>query len=101
MAAGSVKTLVSGKTLTLVVTGDFKFDLYHEFRDAFSKTEKGIQLIIDLRHVTSMDSSAMGMLLNMKETLDRGDREIHLRSAPPHLLKLLQISRFDKKFIID
>lgn len=101
MASGSVKSLASGKTLTLVVAGDFKFDLYHEFRNAFMKAEKDTQLIIDFRGVSSMDSSAMGMLLNMKETLNRNDRDIRFSNAPPHLMKLFQISRFDKKFAID
>lgn len=98
--ASSIKTLVSSNTATLVISGDFKFDLYQEFRDAFESLNPGSAIVIDLRHASSMDSTAMGMLLNMKQKLDKGDGEIRITNVPENLLKLFLISRFDKKFDI-
>lgn len=98
--AASVKSIVSGDTTTLVISGDFKFDIYSEFRNAVEKIAADSRLILDLGRVTSMDSSAMGMLLNMKQTLGRRDREIRLVKVPDTILKLLLMARFDRKFDI-
>jgi anti-anti-sigma regulatory factor len=48
-----------------------------------------------------MDSSALGMLLNMKKYLNKQDREIRITNCGPTLKKILLIARFDKKFAID
>ncbi len=98
--AGSINSIVSGDTTTLVVAGDFKFDLYGEFRAQLGSVEAKSKLVLDLGKVTSMDSSAMGMLLNMKQSLGRGDREIRIVNAPDNILKLLLMARFDRKFEI-
>ena len=47
-----------------------------------------------------MDSSALGMLLNMKKTIDSQVKTIEISNCQPQLRKILQISRFDKKFDI-
>ncbi len=47
-----------------------------------------------------MDSSALGMLLNMRKHL--GDTApIRIANSRPQIKKILTISRFDKKFNID
>jgi anti-anti-sigma factor len=58
-------------------------------------------VIIDLRETDYMDSSALGMLLNMKKTLGESVSSITISNCRPQLKKILQISRFDKKFDID
>jgi anti-anti-sigma factor len=47
-----------------------------------------------------MDSSALGMLLNMKKTLEDKVTVFEITNCQPQLKKILQISRFDKKFDI-
>ena len=96
----TVQTLAGGSTVTLLIKGDFRFDIYEDFRAAYAGIEADKKLVLDLRQVGSMDSSAMGMLLNMKEHLGRGDGEIHIVNAPESVLKVLRIARFDKKFQI-
>jgi anti-anti-sigma factor len=98
--AAQIKSIVSGDTTTLVISGDFRFDLYTEFRSALEALDPKTKLILDLGRVSSMDSSAMGMLLNMKQTLGRGDREIRILNTPDNILKLLLMARFDRKFEI-
>ncbi|MBF0256233.1 MAG: STAS domain-containing protein [Gammaproteobacteria bacterium] len=98
--ASSIKSFTSGDTTTLAVSGDFKFDLYTDFRNAVDAVDPKSKLILDLGQVSSMDSSAMGMLLNMKQSLGRNDREIRITKAPDNILKLLLMARFDRKFEI-
>lgn len=96
----TVQTRSNGGNTTLLVQGDFRFDAYDAFRQAYAGIAPEQELEIDLRQVTSMDSSALGMLLNMKEQLKRRDGEIKLVNAPEAIYKLLAIARFDKKFQI-
>ena len=73
-----------------------------EFRDAYSDENTGHaqSYVIDLRETEHMDSSALGMLLNMRKHL--GDSApIRIANSRPQIKKILTISRFDKKFNID
>ena len=92
---------VDGTTLTIQIKGKFDFNLVQSFRQAYAQmSEKTIKVIIDLRETDYMDSSALGMLLNMKKTIDSQVETIEISNCQPQLRKILQISRFDKKFDI-
>ncbi|MBE0367317.1 STAS domain-containing protein [Pseudoalteromonas sp. MMG013] len=91
-----------GKTLTIQIRGKFDFNLVQSFRQAYAEVgEQTEKVVIDLRETDYMDSSALGMLLNMKKTLGDSIGSIHISNCRPQLKKILQISRFDKKFDID
>ena len=93
---------VDGTTLTIQIKGKFDFNLVQSFRQAYAQmSEKTVKVIIDLRETDYMDSSALGMLLNMKKTIDSQVQTIEISNCQPQLRKILQISRFDKKFDID
>ena len=47
-----------------------------------------------------MDSSALGMLLNMQKTLGDSVKSFKITHSRPQVLKILQIARFNKKFEI-
>jgi len=92
---------VDGTTLTIQIKGKFDFNLVQSFRRAYAQmSEKTVKVIIDLRETVYMDSSALGMLLNMKKTIDNQVKTIEISNCQPQLRKILQISRFDKKFDI-
>lgn len=91
----------NGQRVTLVVDGHFKFDLVAEFRAAYTEEDPKAEFTIDLRGTDAMDSSALGMLLNMKSFLDKPDGEIKIINASGSVRKVLLISRFDKKFSIN
>jgi anti-anti-sigma factor len=63
-------------------------------------SENTVKVIIDLRETEYMDSSALGMLLNMKKSIENQVSTIEISNCQPQLKKILQISRFDKKFDI-
>ncbi|MCQ8877288.1 MULTISPECIES: STAS domain-containing protein [Pseudoalteromonas] len=91
-----------GTTLTIQIKGKFDFNLVQSFRQAYAEIgDKTAKVVIDLRETDYMDSSALGMLLNMKKTLGTSVDAIHISNCQPQLKKILQISRFDKKFDID
>jgi anti-anti-sigma factor len=92
---------VDGTTLTIQIKGKFDFNLVQSFRQAYAQISKStIKVVIDLRETEYMDSSALGMLLNMKKTIESQVSTIEISNCQPQLRKILQISRFDKKFDI-
>lgn len=97
------KTLSSdGKLFTIEIKGKFDFNLVQAFRNAYSEIGDSVpKVIIDLRETDYMDSSALGMLLNMKKSLGETVSGIQIANCRPQIKKILQISRFDKKFDID
>jgi anti-anti-sigma factor len=100
----TVRTNLSqaGDALTISVDGKFDFGSLTEFRQAYSKDHSGVsKYLVDMRATSTMDSSALGMLLNMKKYLNKDDREIRIINCNAALKKILLIARFDKKFTID
>ena len=92
----------AGDSVTICVDGKFDFGLLTEFREAYSKDYgRAAKYLVDMRSTNTMDSSALGMLLNMKKFLNKEDREIRIINCNPALKKILLIARFDKKFMID
>lgn len=92
----------SSEELVIAISGRFDFTQVKEFRDAYSEGESNFanSYIVDLRETEHMDSSALGMLLNMRKHLGESV-DIRIANSRPQIKKILTISRFDKKFSID
>lgn len=79
----------------------FDFGKVQDFRDAYASTSEALQtVVVDLRRTEYMDSSALGMLLNMHKILNSQVQDFKIINCQPQVLKILSISRFDKKFDI-
>jgi anti-anti-sigma factor len=90
-----------GKVLTILLEEKFDFGKVQDFRLAYSQgTERVISIVINLQKTEYMDSSALGMLLNMQKTLKDSVTSYKIIHCRPQVLKILQIARFDKKFDI-
>ncbi|MCF6324494.1 MAG: STAS domain-containing protein [Gammaproteobacteria bacterium] len=92
-----------GSLLTISINGRFDFNLYKDFRDAYeSCLNKGnIKFIINLSQTEYMDSSALGMLLVLKERTGSGSSAIVLKHCNKEIKNILSISNFDKIFTIE
>jgi len=89
----------SGSDITIAIKGRFDFNILQEFRNAYSDFQgAGKKFTIELAETEYIDSSALGMLLNMKNHLGCEDREIAIRNCQPNLMKIFSIAHFDKKF---
>ena len=92
--------------LVISVSGKFDFTQVKSFRDAYTSTADSgnntsddMEYVVDLQETEHMDSSALGMLLNMRKHL--GDSvKISITNTRPQIKKILTISRFDKKFSV-
>ena len=101
----NVSTNISNDEQDVVISvkGNFNIDLLATFRSAYMELEskESKNYLVDLRNTEMMDSSALGMLLNMKRTLNKPDLAIKIINAPPSIQKILLIARFDKIFLLD
>ena len=97
-----VQLNTDNNTYTITINGLFDFKLANAFRDAYSNISgRDIGVVVDMRNVTCIDSSALGMLLIMKKTLDLPDRAIKIINNNEYVGKIFRITRFDKKFCIE
>ena len=91
-----------GKVLTIYIEEKFNFGNVQEFRVAYSQDmEKVESIVINLQKTEYMDSSALGMLLNMQKSVSATVSHFKIIHSRPQVLKILQIARFDKKFDIE
>lgn len=87
------------KRVTICISGRFDFDLHQDFRKAFDHAESGdITYVIDLAEAEYMDSSALGMLLLLRERAGGDRANISIVNCSPSVNKILTISNFHKLF---
>lgn len=92
-----------GKTITISVTGRFDFGVQNEFRECYCKGHPGdgVSYVIDMDGANYMDSSALGMLLMMREHLGEGSANISIRNCAPDIYNILTIANFQNLFGIE
>lgn len=92
----------NGSDVVIAISGNFDFNVVQDFQQAYKEQEsKAENFTVDLRQVEYMDSSALGMLLNMRKHLQAESKEIRISNCRPQIRRILEISRFDKKFTLD
>lgn len=90
-----------GSQLTMAIEGRFDFNIHSEFRNAYRDLPVTTTFIVDLSKATFMDSSAMGMLLLLREHVGEIKEKIRLQNCNPEVRKILSISNLDKMFIVE
>ena len=58
-------------------------------------------MVVDLKDATYLDSSALGMLLLLREHAGGDESDIRVVNSSPDVRKILGISNFDKLFDIN
>lgn len=97
----SLETQLSSdeKVLTIYMEEKFDFGKVQDFRDAYLQINDSVNtIVVDLANTEYMDSSALGMLLNMQKTMSDKITSFKIVHCRPQVGKILKISRFDKKF---
>jgi anti-anti-sigma factor len=100
----SIESEVSldGTKLTIAIKGRFDFGSHQLFRDAYERFYKVPQVyIVDLKETTYMDSSALGMLLLLRDHAGGDNSEVQVINSSSDVRKILAISNFDKLFDIN
>ncbi|MBK1727243.1 STAS domain-containing protein [Halorhodospira neutriphila] len=90
-----------GQSLVLSVQGYFDFSLHKDFRQAYKGAEGVRRFVVDLRDTEYMDSSALGMLLLLREFAGDQGGEVILRHCSREVRKILEIANFQRLFQIE
>jgi len=97
----SSRFLEEANEYQIVVSGKFDFSLLNEFREAYENAPKHAQKYsIDMRSVDMIDSSALGMMLKMKRSLDLADGDIGIINCNSNVKKILSIAKFELMFSV-
>jgi len=89
------------KTATIKINGRFDFSLHNEFRKSYKDVNlKNGVYSIDLGGTEYLDSSALGMLLLLKEYAESQSATVRLVNFNNEIKEILSIASFDKLFTL-
>ena len=88
-------TSTDNKDVLIAVSDRFDFSQYKLFRESYCECNiAGTQFRIDLSNANYMDSSALGMLLLLKEHADKVKGKIIIERPNESINKVLEIAQF-------
>lgn len=92
-----------GKTTTIKIAGRFDFAVQNEFRDCYHDTAPANdnKFVIDMSTANYMDSSALGMLLMMREHLGGNSANISIINCSPEIKSILNVANFQSLFSME
>ena len=98
-----IKVVTNGSSATILMNGRFDFNAHRPFKDAYDPLlqQKNITTLeIDLANVSYMDSSALGMLLLLRERTEAAGIDVALTKPTNTVAQILDIANFGKVFTI-
>ncbi len=98
----SSKLSADGSELQIAVKGRFDFTSHQSFRSAYESLEKPpARFLIDMEDTSYLDSSALGMLLLLRDFAGGDTADVTLANCSADVKKILNISNFEKLFKIE
>jgi anti-anti-sigma factor len=87
--------------LYIKVIGRFDFGMHNDFRQAIKLIGEGVKRVeVDFADTDYLDSSALGMLLVLRDKVGASKTVIEILKVKPEVRKILEIANFDKLFNI-
>ncbi|MFV2061143.1 MAG: STAS domain-containing protein [Gammaproteobacteria bacterium] len=88
----------NGKTVTINISGRFDFNSHRDFRASYGDEGSNLKYIVNMSGTDYMDSSALGMLLLLREHAGGDGCDVTITSCSEDIKKILTISNFEKLF---
>ncbi len=89
------------RSLTIAVNGRFDFSCHEAFRTAYAdRSELCDRYVVDLEQTEYLDSSALGMLLLLRDYGGGDAAQIEIQGCNATVRKTFAISNFDQLFRI-
>ena len=91
-----------GKTVQININGRFDYRLSQQFRDAYEQVPDHacITFLVDLRNTSYIDSSALGMMLLLREYAKCRGGSVVIDSPNDQIGKILKVANFQQLFVI-
>lgn len=92
-------TVADGRAI-VKLQGRFDFNAHREFREAVDQAMGGTarEVHIDMGAVDYLDSSALGMLLMLRDKAKGASRDVALTNCSGAVKQVLEIANFSKLF---
>ena len=87
-----------GAAVTISIDGRFVFNVHKEFRQAYEQGKASTAFVLDLQKAEYLDSSALGMLLILREYAGGDRADITLRHCNADIAMILRTANFHQLF---
>jgi len=95
----AVSATTNGNAITIKVSGRFDFSSHQEFRQIYEGVPADVtKYTVDMSEATYLDSSALGMLLLMRDHAGGDNAQIEIVNCNEDVKKILTISNFGQLF---
>ena len=96
------KNSSDGKQIIISIENRFDFSLHQQFRDAYCQNSTpDITYILDLSKTEYMDSSALGMILLLKDHVQLHAGQLIISKPNDTVNKILEIAQFHRLMTIE
>lgn len=97
-----IETLHSANVTVVAVKGEVDATNVGDLHATFDElVNLGVQeYVIDLSHVTFMDSSGLAALAKLYKRIRIGHGDVRLCCLPPEMRRIIELTRFDRVFDI-
>lgn len=90
------------RVVTISVQERFDFSVHQHFREAYANcNDNSTEFVLDLAKTTYMDSSALGMILLLKDHAEKLSGSIKIINPSESVRKILEIAQFHRLMTID
>jgi anti-anti-sigma factor len=98
----SVQSSSETNTVKIQVSQQFDYSVHQAFRDAYRNVSvPNSSFVVDLSKATYMDSSALGMILLLKEHAEKLGGKVVISKPNESVHKILTIANFDQFVTIE
>ncbi len=94
----SVTTSTNGNQHTISINGRFDFSVQSDFRKAYEEVPSSSHFVVDFSSTDYMDSSALGMLLLLRDYAGGDNANVKLAQCGADIKNIIEISNFQKLF---
>lgn len=92
-----------GKKIHINITGRFDYKVSQDFRDAYRHVpgQEGVAYFVNLNDANYMDSSALGMLLLLREHAKCHGGSVFIERPSKEVDDILKVANFEQLFTIN
>jgi len=95
-----ITTTKNEDSTVISISGQFDYSIHREFRDAYKNLPQNTKIILELSQTAYLDSSALGMLLLLREHLGEEKANISITRCNPDIKRVFELSNFHTLFNI-
>ena len=94
-------SLEGGEVIKIDMPARFSFDIHSELRKVYVDNKKVKSFIVDLSQTTFLDSSALGMLLQLREHAGYKIDSVRVINAKGNVREILKVADFGQMVMIE